>query len=159
MAKGKARKHTAKELQRKIDAHKNKGGGKKGIASRKASTRLTCKVCMTPSPGAVKLAEHYAAKHPKLTFNPAEYGVSLDAKTEPAPKSAAPEKKKKPAPKKYPSTDRIRAALVKLYEEKDPSNVSNGDQIGTQYEGKWAKLEAGLSKKFGAIDLNKMCRS
>jgi len=48
--------------------------------------------------------------------------------------------------------------LTKLYTEKDPSKLGNIDAIVEKYSGKWAKLEAGLSKKFGeTIDLVKLC--
>mmetsp|Transcript_30475 Transcript_30475/g.42448 ORF Transcript_30475/g.42448 Transcript_30475/m.42448 type:complete len:159 (-) Transcript_30475:358-834(-) len=158
MAKGKVRKHTAKEIQKKIDSHRSKGGGKKGAAARKPKCKLVCKVCMLQSPSITTLAIHYSNKHPRVPFNPADYGVVEEEKqTKPAPKkpAAAPKEEKQ---KSYPPNDKIKVALTKLYTEKAPEKLGNIDKIMTKYDGKWDKLEEGLSKKFGAIDLNAMCK-
>jgi ribosomal protein L34E len=74
MPKGFIQKHTAKELQRKVDAHKNKGGGKEGAETRKPKTSLICNICKAPMAAIKNMREHYEAKHAKVTFNPAEYG-------------------------------------------------------------------------------------
>jgi len=74
-----------------------------------------------------------------------------------AKKPAAPAKKEEKA-KSYPPNDKIKDALTKLYTEKAPEKLGNIDKIMTKYDGKWDKLEEGLSKKFGAIDLNAMCK-
>mmetsp|Transcript_14941 Transcript_14941/g.17898 ORF Transcript_14941/g.17898 Transcript_14941/m.17898 type:complete len:161 (-) Transcript_14941:116-598(-) len=160
MAKGKVRKHTAKEIQRKIDSHKSKGGGKKGAAARKPKCKLVCKVCMLQSPSITTLRIHYGNKHPRLTFSPAEYGFPDEDEKQAKPaakKPAAPAKKEEKA-KSYPPNDKIKDALTKLYTEKAPEKLGNIDKIMTKYDGKWDKLEEGLSKKFGAIDLNAMCK-
>jgi len=73
MGKGVIKKHTAKEIQAKIDAHKNKGGGAAGIDSRKPKCTLVCKICKSSAPNTHILGDHYAAKHPKEKYNPAEY--------------------------------------------------------------------------------------
>mmetsp|Transcript_35499 Transcript_35499/g.68947 ORF Transcript_35499/g.68947 Transcript_35499/m.68947 type:complete len:159 (-) Transcript_35499:244-720(-) len=158
MAKGKVRKHTAKEIQAKIDAHKSKGGGKKGISSRKPKCKLMCKICMSQSPSLTTLRVHYQNKHPRMPFNPVSYGFPAD----PDPnekKTCKPVPAPKPQEKKYPSNDKIKAGLTKLYTEKDPSKLGNIDAIVAKYNGKWAKLEAGLSKKFGeTVDLVALCK-
>jgi len=73
MPKGRVRKHTAAEIQKKIDSHKNIGGGATGKDSRAPKCAIVCSVCKITAPSMTVIAEHYAAKHPKLTFNPAEY--------------------------------------------------------------------------------------
>mmetsp|Transcript_18725 Transcript_18725/g.26101 ORF Transcript_18725/g.26101 Transcript_18725/m.26101 type:complete len:159 (+) Transcript_18725:147-623(+) len=158
MAKGKVRKHTAKEIQAKIDAHKNKGGGKKGIANRKPKCKLVCKVCMSESPSITTLGIHYQNKHPKLTFNAADYGhVEEEKKSKKSSKSSS-KSEQKSTPKKYPSDEKIKEALTKLYKEKDPEKLGNVEKIMEKYSGKWAKLEEGLSKKYGTVDLVAMCK-
>ncbi|GAB5358339.1 hypothetical protein AAMO2058_000448900 [Amorphochlora amoebiformis] len=156
MAKGKVRKHTAKEIKAKIDAHKNKGGGKKGLSARKPKCKLMCKVCMSESPSVTTLKDHYVNKHPKVPFRPSDYGIAEDEKKKPAVKPKP--KEKKEVPKKYPPNHKIKAALIKLYTEKSPDKLGNVGKIMEKYDGKWAKLEEGLSKKFGAIDLNALCK-
>mmetsp|Transcript_23761 Transcript_23761/g.42110 ORF Transcript_23761/g.42110 Transcript_23761/m.42110 type:complete len:155 (-) Transcript_23761:204-668(-) len=154
MAKGKVRKHTAKEIQAKIDAQKNKGGGKKGISQRKPKCKLLCKICMTQSPSITTLREHYSNKHPKMPFRASDYGV-VEEKVCPPAKKPAPKKEEK---KTYPPNPKIKKALVELYTAKAPEKLGNIDKIMEKYDGKWAKLEEGLSKKFGKIDLNAMCK-
>mmetsp|Transcript_29053 Transcript_29053/g.70876 ORF Transcript_29053/g.70876 Transcript_29053/m.70876 type:complete len:155 (+) Transcript_29053:152-616(+) len=154
MAKGKVRKHTAKELQAKLDAQKSKGGGKKGKADRKPKCKLVCKVCMVQLPSVKGLKEHFVNKHPKMPFRLSDYGITEEEDT----------KQKKPAPKPketkkvYPNDEKIKAALVKLYTEKDPEKLGNVDKIMAKYSGKWSKLEEGLSKKYGPVDLIKLSK-
>lgn len=58
--KGKKNKHTAKELQRKIDAHKDKGGGSKGLARRRQGhASVMCKMCRKNVPSMKSLQEHF----------------------------------------------------------------------------------------------------
>ena len=58
--KGKKNKHTAKEIQRKIDAHKDKGGGKDGFAKRRTGhATVMCKMCRKSVPSIASLQEHF----------------------------------------------------------------------------------------------------
>lgn len=58
--KGKKNKHTAKEIQRKIDAHKDKGGGKAGLLKRRTGhAQVQCKMCMKMVPSIASLQEHF----------------------------------------------------------------------------------------------------
>ena len=58
--KGKKNKHTAKELQAKIDAHKDKGGGATGLAKRRSGhAQVQCKMCMKMVPSMASLEEHF----------------------------------------------------------------------------------------------------
>lgn len=52
--KAKFKKHTAKELQTKLDSQRNVGGGKAGTATRMvARLNFTCQVCMVSVPRVV----------------------------------------------------------------------------------------------------------
>jgi hypothetical protein len=78
MGKGVIKKHSSKEIQAKIDSHKDKAGGAAGKERRKPKCNLTCKVCKAEVPNIAVLGEHYTAKHPKMPFNAAEYEEKSD---------------------------------------------------------------------------------
>ncbi len=72
--KAKPTKHTAKELQMKLDSQKDRGGGTSGITNRNPiMSTYTCHVCMTVVPGKKTLEQHFEGKHPKLTLDWAMY--------------------------------------------------------------------------------------
>ncbi len=51
------------------------GGGTKGMDSRRPKCSLQCKICKAAAPSLVIMQEHYAAKHPKIVMNAADYEV------------------------------------------------------------------------------------
>jgi hypothetical protein len=74
--KGKSQKHTAKELNAKHKAAKEKagaaGGGGKGAAARKnasAKILMVCKLCKTNQPSVKSMKIHFDAKHPKENWD------------------------------------------------------------------------------------------
>jgi len=73
MGKGVIKKHTAKELEAKAFAHKDKGGGAQGIDRRAPKCQLVCKVCKAAAPSLAIMTQHYQAKHPKLELKPDDY--------------------------------------------------------------------------------------
>jgi len=72
--KAKPKKHTAKEIQAKIDAATtNRGGGKAGVVDRKGldkggHAKLACPVCKATAPDVKSMFIHHEAKHPKLPW-------------------------------------------------------------------------------------------
>jgi len=73
MGKGFIQKHTAAELKRKADSHRDIAGGKEGKDRRTPKTALVCKLCKANIHNINIMKAHYEAKHPKDTLNPAEY--------------------------------------------------------------------------------------
>jgi len=71
--KGKKTKHTAAELAAKIAAQKPRGGGVQGIDQRSSKTAMACKICKTGIHNMTIMRTHYAAKHPSVTLNEADY--------------------------------------------------------------------------------------
>ncbi|TMW62267.1 hypothetical protein Poli38472_009760 [Pythium oligandrum] len=78
--KAKFQKHTAKELQGKADAHRNRGGGKTGTEQRMvAKLNFTCEICMSASPDIKSFEAHYVNKHPRAEFNKDEFVAKAEA--------------------------------------------------------------------------------
>lgn len=73
--KAKPKKHTAKEIQAKIDAATtSRGGGKAGAIDRLGldkggHAKLACPICKTTAPDIKSMQIHHDAKHPKLPFD------------------------------------------------------------------------------------------
>ncbi|XP_010485607.1 PREDICTED: uncharacterized protein LOC104763897 [Camelina sativa] len=73
--KAKPKKHTAKEIQAKIDAAlTNRGGGQAGIADRTGKekgghAKYECPHCKITVPGLKTMQIHHESKHPKLTYD------------------------------------------------------------------------------------------
>ncbi|KAJ4850922.1 Protein METHYLENE BLUE SENSITIVITY 1 [Turnera subulata] len=72
--KAKPKKHTAKEIQSKIDAATtNRGGGKAGQADRTGKVKgghakYECPHCKTTAPDIKSMQIHHDARHPKMPF-------------------------------------------------------------------------------------------
>lgn len=67
-------------LQAKIDAHKNKGGGKAGKAQRmSAQAPLKCTICLVLQPSVKSMEQHYDSKHSKVDFPRADYEAMVEA--------------------------------------------------------------------------------
>uniref|UniRef100_A0A1J3H623 Zinc finger (C2H2 type) family protein n=1 Tax=Noccaea caerulescens TaxID=107243 RepID=A0A1J3H623_NOCCA len=72
--KAKPKKHTAKEIQAKIDAAlTNRGGGKAGIADRTGKekgghAKYECPHCKITAPDLKTMQIHHESKHPKITY-------------------------------------------------------------------------------------------
>ena len=76
--KAKPKKHTAKELQAKAAAAlTNKGGGAAGLVDRKGGAaghaKFKCPVCGMAVPSEKSGIAHWDSKHPKLTFDFAQW--------------------------------------------------------------------------------------
>ncbi|CAH8259077.1 unnamed protein product [Arabidopsis lyrata] len=72
--KAKPKKHTAKEIQAKIDAAlTNRGGGKAGIADRTGKekgghAKYECPHCKITAPDLKTMQIHHESKHPKIIY-------------------------------------------------------------------------------------------
>lgn len=88
--KAKPKKHTAKEIQAKIDAATtNRGGGKAGIADRTGQdkgghAKYECPHCKITAPDVKSMQIHHDSKHPKVPFDE-EKIVNRHASTSQAP--------------------------------------------------------------------------
>lgn len=88
--KAKPKKHTAKEIQAKIDAATtNRGGGKAGIADRTGQdkgghAKYECPHCKITAPDVKSMQIHHDSKHPKIPFDE-EKIVNRHASTSQAP--------------------------------------------------------------------------
>lgn len=76
--KAKPTKHSAKEIAKKTaEATTNKGGGLDGLKDRLGGaaghSKFICDVCMTQVPDLKTMQNHYEAKHPTATFDPAKF--------------------------------------------------------------------------------------
>ncbi|KAL2941487.1 Protein METHYLENE BLUE SENSITIVITY 1 [Bienertia sinuspersici] len=84
--KAKPKKHTAKELQAKIDAAlTNRGGGKAGVADRTGAVKgghakMECHLCKVTAPDVKSIQIHHEAKHPKIPFDESKI-INLHAST------------------------------------------------------------------------------
>ncbi|KAM7514155.1 hypothetical protein LguiA_003738 [Lonicera macranthoides] len=73
--KAKPKKHTAKEIQAKIDAATtNRGGGKAGQADRTGQVKgghakFECPHCKITAPDVKSMQIHHDSKHPKIPFD------------------------------------------------------------------------------------------
>uniref|UniRef100_A0A5B7AI35 Zinc finger (C2H2 type) family protein n=1 Tax=Davidia involucrata TaxID=16924 RepID=A0A5B7AI35_DAVIN len=73
--KAKPKKHTAKEIQAKVDAATtNRGGGKAGLADRSGiekggHAKFECPHCKITAPDVKSMQIHHDAKHPKIPFD------------------------------------------------------------------------------------------
>lgn len=73
--KAKPKKHTAKEIQAKIDAATmNRGGGKAGVADRTGKekgghAKFECPNCKITAPDIKTMQIHHESKHPKLPYD------------------------------------------------------------------------------------------
>mmetsp|Transcript_9709 Transcript_9709/g.34148 ORF Transcript_9709/g.34148 Transcript_9709/m.34148 type:complete len:120 (-) Transcript_9709:390-749(-) len=68
--KGKTTKHTAKEIQAKIDAHRNMKGGAAGKAARlDPNCKWICTICKIQQPSIKSMELHYESKHAKVDWN------------------------------------------------------------------------------------------
>lgn len=82
MGKAKFQKHSAKELNAKANAHKNKGGGKTGKDKRNTCAKKVtyiCDICKSMSPDMTTFTLHFVNKHPKAPFNPEEVEAKAQA--------------------------------------------------------------------------------
>eukprot|EP00271_Cylindrocystis_brebissonii_P014336 TRINITY_DN35659_c0_g1_i1.p2 TRINITY_DN35659_c0_g1~~TRINITY_DN35659_c0_g1_i1.p2 ORF type:complete len:106 (-),score=13.36 TRINITY_DN35659_c0_g1_i1:330-647(-) len=76
--KAKPKKHTAKDIQAKVDAATtNRGGGRAGAVDRLGldkggHARYACAICKTTGPDVKTMKIHHEAKHPKLPYNESE---------------------------------------------------------------------------------------
>jgi hypothetical protein len=97
--KAKPKKHTAKEIQAKIDAATtNRGGGKAGVVDRKGldkggHAKLACPVCKATAPDVKSMFIHHEARHPKL---PWEEDKLLNLHSSASTSTAVVEEKAKP---------------------------------------------------------------
>ncbi|XP_004492837.1 protein METHYLENE BLUE SENSITIVITY 1 [Cicer arietinum] len=72
--KAKPKKHTAKEIQAKVDAATtNRGGGKAGLLDRTGlekggHAKWECPHCKTTAPDVKSMQIHHDARHPKIPF-------------------------------------------------------------------------------------------
>ncbi|CAL5192796.1 unnamed protein product [Lathyrus oleraceus] len=72
--KAKPKKHTAKEIQAKVDAAlTNRGGGKAGLLDRigvekGGHAKWECPHCKTTVPDVKSMQIHHDARHPKIPF-------------------------------------------------------------------------------------------
>ncbi|KAI8569062.1 hypothetical protein RHMOL_Rhmol02G0249000 [Rhododendron molle] len=72
--KAKPKKHTAKEIQAKVDAATtNRGGGKAGLLDRSGiekggHAKLECPLCKVTAPDIKTMQIHHDSKHPKIPF-------------------------------------------------------------------------------------------
>eukprot|EP00475_Leptophrys_vorax_P035468 TRINITY_DN584_c0_g1_i1.p1 TRINITY_DN584_c0_g1~~TRINITY_DN584_c0_g1_i1.p1 ORF type:complete len:105 (+),score=12.84 TRINITY_DN584_c0_g1_i1:194-508(+) len=92
--KAKPKKHTAKEIQAKVDAATtNRGGGKAGQADRLGldkggHAKLACPICKTTAPDLKSMKIHHEARHPKLPFDDnqlVDQHSSIDPESKPKP--------------------------------------------------------------------------
>ncbi|PWA43526.1 zinc finger (C2H2 type) family protein [Artemisia annua] len=73
--KAKPKKHTAKEIQAKVDAATtNRGGGKAGVADRTGQVKgghakFECPHCKITAPDIKTMQIHHESKHPKLPYD------------------------------------------------------------------------------------------
>ncbi|GJU45996.1 hypothetical protein Tco_1203262 [Tanacetum coccineum] len=73
--KAKPKKHTAKEIQAKVDAATtNRGGGKAGVADRTGKVKgghakFECPHCKITAPDIKTMQIHHESKHPKLPYD------------------------------------------------------------------------------------------
>ncbi|KAL4578845.1 hypothetical protein LXL04_014976 [Taraxacum kok-saghyz] len=73
--KAKPKKHTAKEIQAKVDAATtNRGGGKAGVADRTGQekgghAKYECPHCKITVPDVKTMQIHHESKHPKLPYD------------------------------------------------------------------------------------------
>ncbi|KAI3724188.1 hypothetical protein L2E82_35956 [Cichorium intybus] len=73
--KAKPKKHTAKEIQAKVDAATtNRGGGKAGVADRTGQekgghAKFECPHCKITVPDVKTMQIHHESKHPKLPYD------------------------------------------------------------------------------------------
>ncbi|KAF6158842.1 hypothetical protein GIB67_012485 [Kingdonia uniflora] len=73
--KAKPKKHTAKEIQAKVDAAlTNRGGGKAGLVDRSGLTKgghakYECPHCKVTAPDVKSMQIHHDSKHPKIPFD------------------------------------------------------------------------------------------
>ena len=74
--KGGVTKHSAKELQAKIDAHKSRGGGEEGKDKRAPKCALICRICKASVASIKQMGDHYESKHRAVAFNAAEYQLT-----------------------------------------------------------------------------------
>ncbi|XP_059665594.1 protein METHYLENE BLUE SENSITIVITY 1-like [Cornus florida] len=93
--KAKPKKHTAKEIQAKVDAATtNRGGGKAGKADRSGiekggHAKLECPHCKVTAPDIKSMQIHHDAKHPKMPFDESKLN-NLHATLVPAESSSKP---------------------------------------------------------------------
>ena len=85
--KGKAQKHTAKEINGKHKAAREAagaaGGGGSGAAARKnagAAVSVVCDVCKVAQPNLKSMTLHFENKHAKLCFDVAKWEAAFNAK-------------------------------------------------------------------------------
>ncbi|XP_013750931.1 LOW QUALITY PROTEIN: protein METHYLENE BLUE SENSITIVITY 1 [Brassica rapa] len=90
--KAKPKKHTAKEIQAKIDAAlTNRGGGKAGIADRTGKkkgdhAKFECPHCKITAPDLKTMQIHHESKHPKIPYEESKL-VNLHAVLAPVAES------------------------------------------------------------------------
>ncbi|CAF1794806.1 hypothetical protein Bca4012_075227 [Brassica carinata] len=90
--KAKPKKHTAKEIQAKIDAAlTNRGGGKAGIADRNGKekgghAKFECPHCKITAPDLKTMQIHHDSKHPKIPYEESKL-VNLHAVLAPVAES------------------------------------------------------------------------
>ncbi|CAH8309806.1 unnamed protein product [Eruca vesicaria subsp. sativa] len=90
--KAKPKKHTAKEIQAKIDAAlTNRGGGKDGIADRTGKVKgghakFECPHCKITAPDLKTMQIHHESKHPKIAYDESKL-VNLHAVLAPVAES------------------------------------------------------------------------
>lgn len=93
--KAKPKKHTAKEIQAKVDAATtNRGGGKAGLADRSGiekggHAKWECPHCKVTAPDVKSMQIHHDARHPKIPFEEAKI-VNLHATVAVADTSSKP---------------------------------------------------------------------
>ncbi|XP_074292353.1 protein METHYLENE BLUE SENSITIVITY 1-like [Silene latifolia] len=102
--KAKPKKHTAKEIQAKIDAAlTNRGGGKAGLKDRTGlekggHAKFECPHCKVTAPDVKSMQIHHEARHPKIPFDDTKIN-NLHATLAPPPAAAAvAESSSKPKP-------------------------------------------------------------
>ncbi|KAF7131924.1 hypothetical protein RHSIM_Rhsim09G0129900 [Rhododendron simsii] len=117
--KAKPKKHTAKEIQAKVDAATtNRGGGKAGLLDRSGiekggHAKLECPLCKVTAPDIKTMQIHHDSKHPKIPFDESKLN-NLHA-------TVAAESSSKPRPG-------IRGSLKKYEEEGDAYLGHGGDE-------------------------------
>ncbi|XP_058183202.1 protein METHYLENE BLUE SENSITIVITY 1 [Rhododendron vialii] len=94
--KAKPKKHTAKEIQSKVDAATtNRGGGKAGLLDRSGiekggHAKLECPLCKVTAPDIKTMQIHHDSKHPKIPFDESKLNnlhatVAAESSSKPRP--------------------------------------------------------------------------